>query len=135
MWYGTQWYVESKLSLLDGSVFAGGVRAQMEPACASAVSNVAGDKSLATVPPSYHGTNWVYVSADNAAAGCLGIVTLNEGVTPTPQQTPAYCLHRFGVFLAANKVAHDDWPTMPVADAYEQKLAQQLYANYDLYQS
>ncbi len=30
------------------------------------------------------------------------------------------------VLLAANDVAHRLWPTMPVADAYEQHLALQL---------
>jgi hypothetical protein len=38
----------------------------------------------------------------------------------------AYCLHRFGVNLAANEVAQRYWPYLPVADAGEQRLAQQL---------
>jgi hypothetical protein len=37
-----------------------------------------------------------------------------------------YFLYRFGVFLAANDVAHKYWPTMPFANASEQQLAQQL---------
>ena len=38
----------------------------------------------------------------------------------------AYCLLRFGVLLAVNDAAHHFWPNLPVADAYEQSLAQQL---------
>ncbi len=38
----------------------------------------------------------------------------------------AYCLHRFGVLLAANDVAHHQWPYLPVANAREKQLAQRL---------
>ncbi len=38
----------------------------------------------------------------------------------------AYCLHRFGVLLAANDLAHRLWPYLPLADANEQHLAQQM---------
>jgi hypothetical protein len=37
-------------------------------------------------------------------------------------------LFRFGVVLAANTVAHQLWPYLPVADAYEQGIAQRLYS-------
>jgi hypothetical protein len=35
-------------------------------------------------------------------------------------------LHRFGIILAANDAAHRYLPFLPLADTYEQKLAQQL---------
>lgn len=130
-WDGVRWHVVSDLSLLDSGIFSGDLAAQVEPACASAISNVTGDRSLDRVLPSYYSTHWTYTTSGQPAVGCLGIVTLEGGMTPTPQQTPAYCLHRFGVFVAANKVAHSYWPSMPVADAYEQQLAQQLAAQYD----
>lgn len=38
----------------------------------------------------------------------------------------AYCLHRFGVLLAANDAAGRAWLYRPRADAYEQGLARQL---------
>ncbi|HCI79889.1 MAG TPA: hypothetical protein DHW02_09370 [Ktedonobacter sp.] len=129
-WDGSQWHAVSNFSQLDPGVFSGDVAMEMGPACASAISNVAGDKSLARVLPSYYLTSWVYNSADNFAAGCVGIVTLQGGMPQTPQQTPAYCLHRFGVFLAANKIAQEYFPKMPVADSYEQELARQIADAY-----
>jgi len=63
-------------------------------------------------------------------AGCL--VTIKPGLlsslTPTPSSQVAYCLHRFGVLLAVNSAAHHLWPFLPVANAYEKRLAQQLAA-------
>ena len=129
-WDGTQWHVVSSLSQLDPSMFTGDVATEMSPACASAISNVAGDKSLARVLPSYYSTSWLYSTADNPAVGCVGMVTLQGGMPQTPQQTPAYCLHRFGIFLAANKIAHEYFPAMPVADAYEVELARQIANSY-----
>jgi hypothetical protein len=41
----------------------------------------------------------------------------------------AYCLHRFGVLLAVNDAAHRLWPFLPVADAYERQVVQQLIAH------
>ncbi len=64
--------------------------------------------------------------------GCL--VTVTQQPTPSLSLTPptssqvAYCLHRFGVLLAVNNLAHRLWPFLPVANAYEKRLAQQLAA-------
>lgn len=64
------------------------------------------------------------------AGGCLVIFrpSTEPGLTPTPVPVNqvAYCLHRFGVLLAANALAHHLWPFLPMADSYEQQLAQQL---------
>jgi hypothetical protein len=67
----------------------------------------------------------------NLAAGCLVKVTQQQSpfVTPTPTSSPpvmAYLLHRFGVLIAANAQAHHLWPFLPVADANEQHIVQQL---------
>ncbi len=67
----------------------------------------------------------------NYANGCLENVgiqqTSQNPSTPTVPNTPtAYCLYRFGVLLAVNDVAHRYWPFLPVANAYEQNIAQQL---------
>lgn len=75
---------------------------------------------------------WQFASGTLPAAGCLAVGTPHQsaGITPTPTHSPplvAYCLHRFGVLLAANNVAYRSWP-LPQADAYEQQLAQQLVA-------
>jgi hypothetical protein len=71
------------------------------------------------------------VSGANPAAGCVVVITQGRVTGPRPTLTTAkplvaYCLHRFGVLLAANDIAHRFWPYLPVADAYEQRLAQQL---------
>jgi hypothetical protein len=70
-----------------------------------------------------------YTSGKNAAVGCLGAAsqTPNNPTTPvTINASSAYCLYRFGVLLAANAQAHRYWPNMPVIDAYEQGIVQQL---------
>lgn len=73
-----------------------------------------------------------YQATLNPADGC--IVTLNLGQDtspgipePTTVGTPKY-LERFGVFVALNSAAHKLWPppALPMADAYEQQLAQQV---------
>ncbi len=71
------------------------------------------------------------VSGENLAAGCLVVITPTQvqNVKPTPSTAPplvAYCLHRFGVLLAANDLAHRLWPYLPLADVYELHLTQQL---------
>ena len=76
---------------------------------------------------------WQFASGPLPAAGCLavGIPQENAFTTATPSTSPlltAYCLHRFGVFLAANDIAHRFWPDLPVANADEQRLAHQLAA-------
>jgi len=64
------------------------------------------------------------------AAGCVVTITQQaaSSFTPTPTAPPpvAYFLHRFGVLLAVNEQAHRLWPFLPVANAYEKQLAQQL---------
>lgn len=64
------------------------------------------------------------VSAPNPAQGCVavGVVGAN-GATPPPNAPQAIYLERFGLFLAANPLAHQNQPYTPLADAYEQALA------------
>jgi hypothetical protein len=70
-----------------------------------------------------------YVAAPALADGCA-IATAPapalEAATPQASQGASYCLYRFGVALAASKLAHRYWPFMPVADTYEEDLARQL---------
>ncbi len=69
--------------------------------------------------------------APNYADGCLGLLSpsgATGGVGPPPPYRPAYVLYRFGVLLAANPLAQQEFPTLPVADAQEQALAQQIAA-------
>lgn len=74
---------------------------------------------------------WQYASGLVPASGCLGVGVsrLDIGSVKSTITTPpglAYCLLRFGVLLAVNAEARRFWPNLPLADAYEQSLAQQL---------
>lgn len=91
-----------------------------DPACASINNSI-------HITPAYQYTaaignvSWQLFAGTNRAAGCLGIVTPDNS-----QQPPAYCLYRFGILLAANAAAHRYFPMLPVADASEQAIAQQI---------
>ena len=77
---------------------------------------------------------WQYVTGRVPAQGCLAIgvpytiATITGVISSSTLSTVALCLYRFGVYLAANAVAHRLWPSMPTADAYEQGIAQRLFA-------
>jgi hypothetical protein len=62
------------------------------------------------------------------AAGCLVLINLGSDSSNTSpsSQSVAYCLYRFGVFVAVNDVAHKFWPDMRLADTYERELAHQM---------
>ncbi len=64
-----------------------------------------------------------FASGSNPAAGCLAVVPTTS---TTSTSADAYYLERFGVLLAANDVAHKLRPQLPLADAYERNLAQQM---------
>jgi hypothetical protein len=117
-WDGKQWHVKSSFSLLaDNSV-----QSFTASICDSSTWDIPTpvDEAQATA-------SWNVVAASKATTGCLGIATLDLSQVAHPPQTPALFLYRFGVFLAANDVAHHYWPTTQLADAYAQQLAQQLY--------
>jgi hypothetical protein len=98
--------------------------------CASAEEDIGLDGYYGLTGGSINAAvDWTFVSGANPAAGCLAIGTPQQdttGSSPSPDLPVAYCLHRFGVLLAANEAAHRYWPNMPLADAYERGLAQQL---------
>lgn len=120
-WDGTTWHV-ALLALQASS----DVEQQLNVACNTALNTVKSVLVPSSSEQAHSGINWHYVSGTNPAAGCLGMATLNEGQGTHSPPPVAYCLHRFGVFLAANAVAHHYWPNMPVANAYEQQLTQKL---------
>ncbi|MGB8343564.1 MAG: hypothetical protein WCD86_01705 [Ktedonobacteraceae bacterium] len=64
-----------------------------------------------------------YLAGTNAANGCLV-----KAVIPTTSAPVGYLLYRFGVLLAVNSAAHRYWPGLPMADAYEQGIAQSIAA-------
>lgn len=127
-WDGTTWHVTPFLSALSQDVRMG-----LDPMCNAAEEHSNIDQSLNYIEHEHSGANWSFVSGSNLTDGCLGIVTLDTEDTLTPSPTVhhvAYVLHRFGVFLAANDVAHNFWPDMPLANADEQRIAQHLYVTY-----
>src|SRR2546421_3734196 len=79
--------------------------------------------------------SWSYGAGSVLADGCVEVAQIgaNGPGTPFPspssQSSTAYCLYRFGVLLAANDLAHRWWPQLPLADAYERSMAQQLAAS------
>jgi hypothetical protein len=66
----------------------------------------------------------------NPASGCLllGYLPANSPTPVTNPQPVARVLYRFGVPLALDTATHNGWPAMPVANAYEQGIAQQIQA-------
>ena len=125
-WDGTSWHVALRTSQAQ-SLNA----QQLDVACNTALNTVKSVLVPTTYEQAHSGINWQYVSTTNPAEGCLSIATLNAGQGSSASPPVAYCLHRFGVFLAVNAVAHHYWPTMPVADAHEQQFAQQLATSQD----
>lgn len=77
-----------------------------------------------------------YGLSQHIAAGCLVVVGPPDtvsGNSATPTLTPVlrdkvHLLVRFGVILAADDAARKLWPFLPVANAHEQGVAQQILA-------
>lgn len=121
-WNGVQWTVTAEF---DGAAMT----ETGDPACSTARDEVAFQPFN---PPGDQNYQWFYLAGAPSALGCLAAdIPLDTQGTPVVggigQSLPALVLHRFGVALAANAIAHDTWPFLPVADAYEQALAQSLY--------
>jgi len=115
-WNDKRWYV----SISDISY---------DLACASAQEGLELDSELQAVWKNTNQTvQWQFGAGPNLAVGCLVIVTIMQDSNATPSSPPpvAYVLHRFGIFLAANDVAHHYWPLLPLADTYERDVAQRL---------
>jgi hypothetical protein len=90
-----------------------------DPICVATIAEVGANPSYHSVPGSSTALSWTYTSAYTAAGGCLAAA---QG-----EQAPnVLLLRRFGVLLATNAEAHRLWPRLPVADSYEQQLAQHL---------
>ena len=102
-----------------------------DPVCAAAQDDVQLFEPPAAVAGEPVYLQWQFVSGPVPAAGCVALGAPKENAFTTATSTIshselAYCLYRFGVNLAANEVAQRYWPYLPVADAGEQRLVQQL---------
>ena len=119
-WDGTRWHVV--LRTFQASL--PNTQQQLDVPCNTALNTVKSVLMPTNSAEAHVGINWDYISGVNPAEGCLSIATFHDG----QDIVSAYCLHRFGIFLAANEIAHRYWPTLPVADTFERKIASQLAA-------
>ncbi|HEY7340270.1 MAG TPA: hypothetical protein VH591_05285 [Ktedonobacterales bacterium] len=114
-WDGSNWHVDAMV----------GVRDQSSPlpdlVCASAWADVQNSFVVPPDPGGWQAVKVAYIPGVPAASGCLLIMTVAG-------KPPMFVLHRFGVALAANAAAAHGLccPALPIADAYEQAIAQQL---------
>jgi hypothetical protein len=113
-WDGSQWHVSALIGVRNPSSLL------PDLVCASAWAEIQFND---LAPPTYAGwqaVTFVYIPGAPVAAGCLLVLT-------APGIRPVLLLHRFGVLLAANDSAqHSLGRVLPIADAYEQAIAQQL---------
>lgn len=114
-WNQAGWHVMPLLGGSNGSLPPFGY-----PTCQSIESNTN------LFGPTASALEWNFAASSVLADGCVAeaIPEPALGARPSPSTRGAYCLYRFGVILAVNKLAHRYWPFLPMADAYEQSLAQ-----------
>ncbi len=127
-WDGKAWQVTNLSALAQTPTHltiteTADVAGVSNPACAS----FAGLINESTFYASTQGNNplliqWSYDVGTDPAAGCLAVVRPSDNSFAPP----AYFLYRFGVLLAANSLAHSYYPDIPMADSYEQGIAQSI---------
>lgn len=118
-WDGASWHV---ITRFDSVSF------QSDPMCDAAI----GDVGTLLYADAHTSFSFDSIPAPSPALGCLikiQQVSLPQTPTPTSPTPAAYLLHRFGVLLAVNDAARRLLPFLPLADAYETRLAKQLGAN------
>ena len=121
--HDSQWHVISSFSLLSNDMPI----QFLSPICDTAQQKAANNSLLGrTFESSFVGMTWQPIAMPDAAS-CLNVVTIQQNLTSAEGQPYALCLYRFGIFLAANALAHTYWPYMQVATQEEQHLAQQTY--------
>ncbi len=128
-WDSSQWQARADFdSPVAGSPFG-------DPACMTAQDEVGYQGILPPELPGQSsggaGVMWLYVPGAPRAIGCLAAALPEsaQGAPDTSAQGMAVAgliLHRFGVPVAVNAAAHQYWPELPMADAYEQAIAQHL---------
>ena len=115
-WDGASWHVVTRLDSAPP---------QSNPMCDAAMA----DTGTLLYSDAHTSFSFDSIPAPSPALGCLikiQQVSLPETPTPSSPVPAAYLLHRFGVLLAVNDAAHRLLPFLPLADAYETRLAKQL---------
>ncbi len=115
-WDGTNWHVQAAPQFFNGPI-----------PCVAAADDASISNNFGTTP--FQAFDWRYAPASNIAAGCLIALTsiTNGGPSPTPNSQLLY-LHRFGIFIAVNRLAQEYNPYLPHPTSYELSLARQLAA-------
>ena len=119
-WDGSRWHVR----IIGPALLAGNPLA-----CVSAENNIT-QNLFQQAESTYSGISLQFVASSTSADGCLLALLLlpNTNATASATSPNAYFLYRFGLYLAANNMAHLLWPQIPLADTYERNLAQQMAA-------
>ena len=123
-WDGTKWLVDLNVSPEAVTQFG------PSPACAS-LNNLISATTQYGVTSIGKNVDWGFVTSTNEAQGCLAVVVpapASQTDSPNFKPPAAYFLYRFGVLLAANPLAHREFPSIPTADANEQAIAQSITA-------
>jgi len=129
-WDGSRWHVDLQ-SYQISSLFS----FTAIPPCVAMQAGFISDSypNAVTINGNNDGIYWSYSAGTNSASGCLakGPLFVGNTTTPVPSTSAptAYLLYRFGVLLAVTAAAHHYWPSLPVADAYEQGIARKLGAS------
>lgn len=101
-----------------------------DPLCSQAAQDIGELTSISSGNQNMFIQNLLQVQ-NRAAQGCLVELATSPGTVLNPE-TPApapnthlvaLCLVRFGVVLAVNQVARQQWPFLPVGDTFEKSLA------------
>lgn len=123
-WSDSAWRVTAPIS--DTNRFE-------NPICGTAQDETQSETLLGRQFPPNLSIQWYDVDEPLYAAGCVALLVLIQAHPKTlPPSTYtvtlAYFLHRFGILLAANSVAHRLAPSLPVASAADQQIAVQIVA-------
>lgn len=122
-WNGQRWGVT--ISMIGDYAYSN------DPVCDAAMEDL---YNLENAVPATTGqdtqTSMSAIRGATFASGCLIEFKLQTGASlpPTPTSSPplvAYVMQRFGVLLAVNSAAHHLFPFLPLANVYEEQLAQQ----------
>lgn len=113
-WDDGAWHVQATPQFFNGPI-----------PCVTASDYAAISTTFGTSP--FQAFAWRYIPASNLAAGCLVVLTsmTNGGPSPSASSQILY-LHRFGIFLAINRLAQEYNPFLPHPTPYELGLARQL---------
>ncbi len=93
-----------------------------DPNCYDLMSLFVTDPHYQSVPQSH----WNYISGSNRAQGCVAAMQPDEATRASSSPDEPILFERFGILLAANDAASQQWPDIAKASAYERQLAEEI---------